>query len=504
MASFASRFAAAYAAQTGTALVETKTAVPAPISATASPLFSAAALSPQQITPHVAWLWYQNVSTFAKVVDVIADAVANLTPIVQVDGEAQPDHPVMALLKRPGFNRNRKRFIKELAVQQLVTGTGYIHAIGNTEAPPVALDVLKSRWLWHMPDFDMWPKQFIYSEGTRSIRFNRDTNPRDPRYVDDSTTMPGPMGDVALGELVPVYDMDGDWKGIGLPRLNAVKLDVELRLKGIQHNASVLDKGARLSGVVSYKDSLTPEQAAAIEQQFQALVSGVGNAGKVLVTAGGEFDFAQLSQSMKDMDFAKLIGIVEDAIVSRYNVPVTLFRTDAQTQNNYETAWNVLYDQAVLPTFQTVYSGISAMLSRRLGYEVEIVHDALTSPILARQAVARARELLGASMITRNEARSIVGYEPVLGGDLIMGPMGMVEQGQDLFTGIEEVDAENQRRAAEKKPKTEGEAEDDEETATVSKPKPKKPAPDKTETEKAANTIKSFAGLIARFAPALH
>lgn len=31
----------------------------------------------------------------------------------------------------------------------------------------------------------------------------------------------------------------------------------------------------------------------------------------------------------------------------------------------------------------------------------------------------------------------MVGYEPVLGGDVIYGPMGEVPQGEDLFTGID-------------------------------------------------------------------
>lgn len=140
---------------------------------------------------------------------------------------------------------------------------------------------------------------------------------------------------------------------------------------------------------------------------------------------------------MKDMDFAKLIGIVEDSIASRYNVPVTLFRTDAQTNNNYETAWNVLYDQAVLPTYEIITSPLSQLFSLRLKAHIEIKHDSLTSPILARQAVANSIQLHRENLISRNEARQIVGYEPVLGGDTIYGPMGEVPRGEDLFTGID-------------------------------------------------------------------
>jgi len=125
------------------------------------------------------------------------------------------------------------------------------------------------------------------------------------------------------------------------------------------------------------------------------------------------------------------------AMASRYNVPVTLFRTDAQTNNNYETAWNVLYDQAILPTFEIITSPLSVLFSERMRADIQIKHDSLTSPVLARQAVARAVELHRDNLISRNEARGMVGFEPVLGGDVIYGPMGQVPQGEDLFTGID-------------------------------------------------------------------
>lgn len=409
-----------------------KAAVPAPASMMSGIMqgsFASMFLNPSTITPSQAHLLYLNVAPFAKIVDLIADNVASLMPLVKIDGKPVDGHPALGLLNRPGFNRTRRRFIKEATVQYLVTGTAYVQSYGNVGAFPVALDVLKTKNVTHFPGHDNWPLSFMYSEGQRTVNFERDPNPRDPRYLDITT---------GFTELIPIYDMEGDYRGIGLPRLNAIRSDVELRLKGIQHNSSLMDKGARLSGVVSYKESLTVEQQQAISEQWRAMAQGANNAGAVLVTAGGEFDFAQLSQSAKDMDFIKLMNIVEDAMASRYNVPVSLFRTDAQTNNNYETAWNVLYDQAILPTFDVIYSGLAAMFSERLGMAIEIVHDALTAPILARQASGRARELFAAQLLTRNEAREIIGYEPVLGGDTILAPMGLVPIGEDMFTQVDE------------------------------------------------------------------
>lgn len=407
---------------------EGKSYAPAPLSAQSSQLQYLTSLSGATITPYQAWMLYKNVSAFAKVVDLIADIVASLVPVVKENGKMVDGHPAALFLARPGFNRTRRRLIKEAAVQYLVTGTAYFHGYGELNRPPIAVDILKSHFVTNTPGADMWPMMMNYSEGSRNVRFVRDENPRDFRFVDSQG---------ALAELVSVYDMDGDFRGIGLPRLNAIRTDVDLRMKGIQHNNSVLDKGARMSGILSFKESMTEEQEELVRNMFMQRATGADNAGGVLVTSGGAMEFQQLSQSMKDMDFAKLIQIVEDAIVTRYNVPITLFRIEAQTDNNYETAWRVLYDLSILPCFQILYSGLGTMFSNRLGVDIEFEHDSLTNGVLAKAAVERARGLFGSNLVSRNEARQIAGYEPVLGGDIIYGSAGMVPQGEDLFTGID-------------------------------------------------------------------
>lgn len=474
---------------------EQKASVPAPTGVVSAPSWVNAFFSPAEISAYDAWSMYKTVSVFAKVVDLIADEVARLAPMVKVNGQIIEEHPIHAFLKRPGFNRTRTRFIKELTVQALVTGTGYTHVFGNVAIPglPIAMDSIKSKFVTVVPGGDMWPASYLYSEGTRTHRFQRDANPRDMRWIE-------PNG---LGEIIPIYDLDGDTRGVGLSRLNAIKHDVELRLKGIQHNNAVMDNGARMSGVLSFRESLTPEQQADLQAQFRTLAAGAHNAGKVLITGGGENNFTPLSQNVKDMDFKNLIQIVEDAIVSRYNVPVTLFRTEAQTNNNYEVAWRMFYTQAVLPVFEMIYQALAQIFSERLGQDIEIVHDALTNPILAKAAADRAREIFGAHLISRNEARDICGYEPVLGGDTIYGPMGDVPQAQDYFTGHEGEDltaeafhASRNEKLPEGTPLERMPPPSDEEDKKPDKKPAKKPAKDGKKKQADDESIKAFGTLL--------
>lgn len=470
-----------------------KSHVDSPVSAVDAPVPYSTQISASTITPYQAWMLYKNVSAFAKVVDLIADTTASLVPMIKENGTIVDNHPAMQLLRRPGFNRNRRRFVKEAVVQYLVTGTAYLHVYGPANRPPLALDVPKSHFISNTVGPDGWPMLLIYSEANRSIRFTKDANPRDPRYVDEQS---------GLSEIIPVYDMEGDFRGIGLPRLNAIRSDVELRLKGIQHNASVLDKGARLSGILNFKEQMEPEAEEAVRFQFMSRATGVDNAGNVMVISGGAAEFQQTSQTMKDMDFTKLIQIVEDAIVSRFNIPVTLFRTEAQTNNNYETAWRILYEQSILPAFEVVYSGLAEMLSQRYGADIEIVHDSLTATVLANAAVDRARTLFAGNLVSRNEARQIAGYEPVLGGDVIYGSAGLVPQGEDLFTGIDGAEPGSQLPVVVNSSPG-GPAEEDDDDKPAKKPPPKKtPTDDGKKSDSIGDALKRLSLVVNNLAKA--
>ena len=496
-------------------MVETKAAVPSPINHAVGGMFQAF-LNPQEVTPYMAWQLYRNVAPFAKVVDLIADEVSRLEPMVRIDGAVVEDHPILHFLKRPGFNRTRQRFIKELTVQYLVTGTAYPVAFGNTSVRdlPIAIDIAKSHFISSVQDFDMWPREYMYAEGMRTQNFTRDpSNPRDFRWLEIERTT-----GLALSEICPIYDMDGDRRGIGLPRLNAIKYDVELRLKGIQHNSSLMDNGARLSGILSFKNTLNEEQRASLEDQMKQFATGAGNAGRVMITGGGESEFNQLSQTAKDMDFAKLIEIVEDAIVSRYNVPITLFRTSAQTNNNYETAWKFFYNMSMLPCFEVIYSGLAQIFSERLGVQVEIVHNALTNPVLSAQALEKSTKLYSNKLISRNEARDIIGMEPVLGGDAIYGSMGDTPQAEDYFTnhGINDPGEQDNSREAyhETRPMAdpvnraaaETEAMRDPAKEPAKKPASSSKKPDKSKDKKQEDADKEAAkafGVLLEFADAM-
>lgn len=406
----------------------TKAAVAAPVQSGATP-YHFLAQTGREILPHEAWNLYKSVSTFAIVVDLIADQVASMETIVEVNGRPVEGHKIDQLLDRPGFNRTRRHLIKEMTVQHLVTGTGYINLIGNPKHMPVSIDTYLTKHVNHVEGSDGWAQTIQLSEPRRTINFDRYDVGGNMRWISQD----------GFNEMLCIYDMAGEVKGRGLSRLQAVRADVDLKLSSIQHNVNLMNRGASLSGVLAYKEKLTPETAEAIKQDIRTSLAGAHNAGGIMVTGGGDVDFKAVTQTNKDMDWATLVKAVNECIISRYNVPVTLFAVEAQTHHNYATAWEQFYEQAVLPQFNIIYGALARAASDRTGEYIEIKHNALSVDVLANKAVERAVRLTGAQLISPNEGRRTIGYEPFLGGDQVLGPPGLAPLYEDYMTDLTDV-----------------------------------------------------------------
>lgn len=402
-----------------------KAAVADPKEARTPPPLSHALFGMQdtELASRQAWLMYKQIAPVAKVIDLIAEKVSSLGIIVKVNGDVVEGHEIEAFLHAPGYNRAREQLVRELAQQILATGTGYLVSYGREGRMPLAVDVLHTRDRNIITDYsDGWPGIVQFHEEGRQLQFSRQGE-RDSRYI---------SGD--MQELITFYEAGGDIRGTGLSKLNAVRTDVELRLMGMEHNRSLLGQGARISGNLHYKGDLTQEQMKALTAQAQSMMGGASNAGKIMITSGGDgSDFKSFMQTAQDMDYTNLVKIVEESTAARFGVPSTLYSVDAQTHNNYAVAWQMLYDNAVLPLFKVIYGQLARHMSQRLNQPIEIEHDKLSSMVLADKAVERAAKLASERLITTNEAREEIGYEPMAGGDMIYDLPGMVPQYEDLF-----------------------------------------------------------------------
>lgn len=375
-----------------------------------------------EIRPADAERLYSSVSTLAICVDMIANEIAKIKPVVKINGEKVLDHEVNALLAYPGYGRSGDQFSKELAIEFLLTGNANLFSMGNSNRLPTRLDLFKTAHCTPIEGHDGWPERYLVNEARRSFNFRRvEVSAEGQRYFD------GDVNGVALRELVPIYDPGGRHKGIGRSKIEAVRAEMEMKYSGVLHNLGLLRNGARLSGFLIMKERMDADMVEQLRDDFQALATGPENAGKVQFLQG-EGSFIPAQSTAKDMDWARMQELAEQALEKRYGIPAAMFATDAQTHNNYNTANKLFYETAVLPNFKAIYDALANHFTQRMGGQayIELTHDPLSIPCLAAQAADDAQGLFNSKIITTNEARDRIGMEPLPGGWDIRTSMGEV------------------------------------------------------------------------------
>ena len=105
-------------------------------------------------------------------VKLIAEAAAAL-PLVCQDAEQRYDtHPVLALMARPNGAQGRAELLEALYAQLLLSGDGYVEAVGDASGVPLELHVLRSDRMSVVPGADGWPVAYEYAVSGRKHRFD--------------------------------------------------------------------------------------------------------------------------------------------------------------------------------------------------------------------------------------------------------------------------------------------------------------------------------------------
>ncbi len=167
-----------------------------------------------------------------RAVKLIAEAAAALPVTLQDRTTRYEAHPVIDLLARPNGAQGREAFLEALYGQLLLTGDGYVEAVGDEM--PGELHVLRSDRMRLVPGADGWPIAYEYAVGGRKHRF--DLN-----------------GGVSPVCHIRAFHPQDDHYGLSPMQAAAQALDV--------HNAAsrwskaLLDNAARPSGAIVYRAS---------------------------------------------------------------------------------------------------------------------------------------------------------------------------------------------------------------------------------------------------------
>ncbi|MEZ5869059.1 HK97 family phage portal protein [Defluviimonas denitrificans] len=334
-----------------------------------------------------------------RAVKLIAEAAAAL-PLVCQDRERRYDlHPVIDLMRRPNPGQGRAELFEALYGQLLLSGNGYVEAVGGAGLP-VELHVLRSDRMSLVPGADGWPVAYDYTVGGRKHRFD----------------MAGPVDPVC--HIKSFHPQDDHY---GLSPMQAAAVAVDVHNSASSWSKALLDNAARPSGAIVYKGTdgqgaLAPDQYDRLIHEMEMHHQGARNAGRPMLLEGG-LDWKPMGFSPSDMEFQKTKEAAAREIAVAFGVPPMLLGIPGDaTYANYQEANRAFYRLTVLPLATRVTAAVAYWLSTHLGEEIELKPDLDQVPALAGERDQQWKRVGEALFLTDAEKRAILGLPPLPGG----------------------------------------------------------------------------------------
>ena len=329
-------------------------------------------------------------------VKLIAEAAAAL-PLVIQDAERRYDtHPLMALLARPNGAQGRAELLEALYAQLLLSGNGYIEAVGGDTGLPVELHVLRSDRMSVVPGADGWPVAYEYAVGGRKHRF--DTSGASP-----------------ICHIKNFHPQDDHY---GFSPMQAAAMAMDVHNSASRWSKALLDNAARPSGAIIYKGAegqgkLSEDQYDRLVNEMESHHQGARNAGRPMLLEGG-LDWKPMGFSPSDMEFQQTKESAAREIALAFGVPPMLIGIQGDaTYANYQEAHRAFYRLTVLPLATRVTAALAHWLSGVAGDAVEVKPDLDQVPALSAERDAQWARVTGAAFLSEAEKRSLLGLPAV-------------------------------------------------------------------------------------------
>ena len=345
-----------------------------------------------------------------RCVNEISKGAGAVEFMVKSGDQVLEQHPLIDLLNRPNPLQSYSEFFNSLFGFLLLSGNAYVLKVGSDIGGPRELHLLR-------PD---------------RIQIKGGGNPIPQKYEY-----------IVNGRVQEIYDVDQDtgfselkhiklWNPLddyyGCSPLQAAAVEVDQHNLSSKHNINLLNNGARPSGAVIFKPkddqgftvNLTESQRQQLLTDLNNRFVGSGNAGRPMLLEG-DFDWREMGLSPKDMDFINLKHMSATDIALCFGVPSQLVGVpDNQTYSNVAEARLALYEETIIPHLKLIQSDLNEWLVPMFSEDLEFTYDTDAIPALAerkRKTYENITSAVNAGIMTRNEAREVIGLSPIDGGD---------------------------------------------------------------------------------------
>jgi len=356
--------------------------------------------------------------TIYRCISLIAQNFAKV-PLYLKDknGEIVEEHPIVDLLKRPNPDEGGVEFRTAGASWYLLTGNTFSEIIKEGD----------TAHLWHYQPYDIsitgrgpMPASYYFMKG----------KPNQKQWDVEPTSGHSTMLHWRTFNPAP-----------SSPRFGQAPLQAGAKA-GDTYNAgtdwrfSALKNGGSAGGLVTV-EGIDDPQRKQLDEIIRQSMSGSSNA-KRIVSINADAKFQQIGMNMKDADWLAGSKLNAQEIASVFGVPTQMLGIEgSQTFANYEQARMSFWVDTVMPMLDLYVSELTRWLMPAFEVEgYEICYNTEDIEALEPQRKERRTELLDTEVLTLNEKREVIGYEPIdePEADQIFVDPSRIPLGLDVFS----------------------------------------------------------------------
>jgi len=304
------------------------------------------------------------------------------------------DHPLLRLLRRPNPEQGYAAWAEQLVSFLLISGNGYIEAVGPDRGAPRELYALRPDRMRVLPDPALRVKGYRYEVNAYRV----DLDPLHCLHL-------------------KLFNPTDDWYGMSPLEAAARAIDQDNELS--RYEVRLLQNQAMPGMVLRSQDALDDRQYDRLKQQIQQLYQGTDNVGRPMILDGG-LEAQPLSFSPQDLVMDKAQLWTAQRIAAAFGVPGELIGLVSATYQNRREARKALYTETILPLLDRIADDLNNWLVPQFGEALTLAYDADSIEALQEDREKLFKQIQSADWLTVNEQRVMAGYDERPEGDVIL------------------------------------------------------------------------------------
>lgn len=329
------------------------------------------------------------------------------------DRERLSDHPLAELIRQPNPRLSRYRFLEAMVHDLAIFDRSYWVKVARDDKKKFSLMRLDPRVVTPMGDSLVYPEYFRF-RGQKGIR------------------------DFSADEIFFLRGYSGGMSDVGgCPPIEALRDILEEAHYSSTSRAQTVRNGARISGYLTRPAGAKWEKDTRerFREQWKAQYTGDGPAAGGTPILEDGMEFKEASFSPKDLQYVESRKLTREEVAAAYYIPPPMLGLlENATFSNITQQHRMLYQDTLGPWLSMIQDEIALQLVPDFPDAQDIYVEFNLAEKLRgdfEQRNAAIVSSVGGPYRTINEGRALENLPPVEGGDELIRPLNVTQNGDD-------------------------------------------------------------------------